>query len=235
MPSDSRSMTRNLETLDNRTVKTRGGHCSADAVRRRAPLRSRELVGPEALGRGGDLGPDGLAVVGQCDELHRERGPARIAAEVPQGPERLRRRQGLGLPARALARPGVGTAQGTGRPWCGSSSGRAGASTRPRPRRAGGHRGIALLGASASRLRRGARRGSSRSRRRDGGACTAVVMRRRHAPSGLGVPRRSDVHPAVDADDLPGDVAGFVRAEVRAHARDVLRRVPPGREGPSRP
>jgi hypothetical protein len=74
MPSVTRSMTRNLEMLDKRTVNTMGGHCSAlIPVAPENGFEALELFGAEAFGRGRDLGSDGLAVIGQGDELHRQR------------------------------------------------------------------------------------------------------------------------------------------------------------------
>ena len=98
--------------------------CRASAS---AAVHRLDLGGAEPLGVAGDLGPDRLAVVGQRDELDRERGAARVGVEPPQVRAATRRRRsparsGRGSPRRCAGRP-----RGRGRPSCGSSSGRAAA------------------------------------------------------------------------------------------------------------
>src|SRR5262245_21192419 len=55
-----------------------------------------ELARPELAGVVRDLGPDRLPMVGEGDELHRPRRVRRVVDELPEPPERLRRRQDLG-------------------------------------------------------------------------------------------------------------------------------------------
>ena len=89
--------------LDSRTVNTIGGDLSApNSVTLEHGFDTLELVRTEALSGGRDLGSNGLAMIGQCDELHRESGTSRVATEVPQSPKRLCRGQRLSLTFEAM-------------------------------------------------------------------------------------------------------------------------------------
>ena len=66
-----------------------GGNCSGAIPSACEGGRQRlELGGAGALGVAGDLGADGLAVVGQRDELGHEGGATWIGIEPPQRPQR---------------------------------------------------------------------------------------------------------------------------------------------------
>ena len=57
--------------MSNATI---GGSCSSEMPARASAARERfDLRGAEPFGEARDLGADGLAMVRQCDELHRER------------------------------------------------------------------------------------------------------------------------------------------------------------------
>ena len=80
-------------TWDSPVIKssaTIGGTCSgAIPSAWSAAVSASELGGARALGVAGDLGPDGLAMVRQCDELGHEGGTTGIGVEAPQRPQRV--------------------------------------------------------------------------------------------------------------------------------------------------
>ena len=66
-----------------------GGICSSLTPRAAsADGQGLELRGAEALGVAGDLGPDGLAMVRQRDELDVEGGAPEVGVELPQRMQR---------------------------------------------------------------------------------------------------------------------------------------------------
>ena len=68
----------------------------------RMPAERGDLHRAEAFGVAGDLRTDLLAVIGEGDELGRQRGARIIEAEVPEGAQRLVGREGRRLPGEPL-------------------------------------------------------------------------------------------------------------------------------------
>ncbi len=94
------------ERLVRKTDTAPGGNADVSTpADSRMPAERGDLHRPEAFGVAGDLRTDLLAVIGERDELGRQRGARIVEAEVPERTQRLVGREGRCLAGESLLGP----------------------------------------------------------------------------------------------------------------------------------